>query len=55
MPKLITEQLVNAAMTVRPKHGHKGTFGHALVLGGSKHFVGAPIFAAKAALYSGAG
>jgi NAD(P)H-hydrate epimerase len=55
MPKLITEQLVHVALPVRPRDGHKGTFGHALILGGSRHFVGAPIFAAKAALSSGAG
>ncbi|TDK59078.1 NAD(P)H-hydrate dehydratase [Bacillus salipaludis] len=55
MPRLITESLAEAAVPVRPKNGHKGTFGHALVLGGSCHYVGAPIFSAKAALYSGAG
>jgi NAD(P)H-hydrate epimerase len=55
LPKLITEELGSASIPIRPKHGHKGTFGHALVLGGSRNFVGAPIFAAKAALYSGAG
>jgi NAD(P)H-hydrate epimerase len=55
MPKLITEQLVQTCLPVRPRDGHKGTFGHALILGGSRHFVGAPIFAAKAALSSGAG
>jgi hydroxyethylthiazole kinase-like uncharacterized protein yjeF len=55
MPKLITEALVKAAIPVRPKHGHKGTFGHVLILGGSRSFVGAPIFSAKAALHGGAG
>ncbi|MDP4157444.1 MAG: NAD(P)H-hydrate epimerase, partial [Bacillota bacterium] len=55
LPKLITEKLGNASIPVRPKHGHKGTFGHALILGGSRNFVGAPIFAAKAAVYAGAG
>jgi ADP-dependent NAD(P)H-hydrate dehydratase / NAD(P)H-hydrate epimerase len=55
MPKLITKPLIKASVPTRPRHGHKGTFGHALVLGGSRHFVGAPIFAAKAAIYSGAG
>lgn len=55
LPNVITEKLARAMVPVRPKHGHKGTFGHALVLGGSRHFVGAPIFAAKAALHSGAG
>ncbi len=55
LPILITEVLGKASVPVRPRHGHKGTFGHALILGGSRQFVGAPIFAAKAALYSGAG
>lgn len=55
MPKLITEPLVKASVPVRPFHGHKGTFGHALILGGARQYVGAPIFAAKSALHSGAG
>lgn len=55
LPRLITESLAKAAVPVRPKNGHKGTFGHALVLGGSRHYVGAPIFSAKAVLHSGAG
>jgi ADP-dependent NAD(P)H-hydrate dehydratase / NAD(P)H-hydrate epimerase len=55
MPMLIQDQLVKSMIPARPKHGHKGTFGHALVLGGSRPFVGAPIFTAKAALHSGAG
>ncbi|GHI00187.1 NAD(P)H-hydrate dehydratase [Neobacillus kokaensis] len=55
LPNVITEKLARAAVPYRPQDGHKGTFGHTLVLGGSRHFVGAPIFAAKAALHSGAG
>jgi NAD(P)H-hydrate epimerase len=55
LPKLITRELGSASIPVRPMHGHKGTFGHVLVLGGSRNFVGAPIFTTKAALYSGAG
>jgi hydroxyethylthiazole kinase-like uncharacterized protein yjeF len=55
MPKLITEPYVLASVPQRPINGHKGTFGHALILGGCRNYVGAPIFAAKAALYSGAG
>lgn len=55
LPKIITEQLAKAAIPIRPKHGHKGTFGHALILGGSRQYVGAPIFSAKAAFQSGAG
>jgi ADP-dependent NAD(P)H-hydrate dehydratase / NAD(P)H-hydrate epimerase len=55
LPKIITEDLAKAAIPSRPKHGHKGTFGHALILGGSQQYVGAPIFSAKSALHSGAG
>jgi ADP-dependent NAD(P)H-hydrate dehydratase / NAD(P)H-hydrate epimerase len=55
LPILITESLGKASVPARPKHGHKGTFGHSLILGGSRHFVGAPIFSAKAALCSGSG
>jgi ADP-dependent NAD(P)H-hydrate dehydratase / NAD(P)H-hydrate epimerase len=55
MPKLITEDLVVKSIPKRPATGHKGTFGHVLVLGGSRPYVGAPIYSAKAALHSGAG
>ncbi|PID21094.1 bifunctional ADP-dependent NAD(P)H-hydrate dehydratase/NAD(P)H-hydrate epimerase [Sporosarcina sp. P3] len=55
LPCVITQSVASAAVPKRPKHGHKGTFGHVLVLGGSKSYVGAPIFTAKAALHSGAG
>ena len=55
LPKLITESLVKDSVPVRLRNGHKGTFGHALVVGGSRSFVGAPIFTARAALHSGAG
>ena len=55
MPRLVTDQLAKSAVPPRPKHGHKGTFGHALIIGGSRQFVGAPIFSAKSALHSGAG
>ncbi|MCM3569465.1 NAD(P)H-hydrate dehydratase [Neobacillus mesonae] len=55
LPKVITESLAKKCIPVRPQQGHKGTFGHVLVVGGSLHFVGAPIFTAKAVLKSGAG
>lgn len=55
MPTMITRQLANASIPVRPQNGHKGTFGHTLIVGGSRYFLGAPLFSAKAALYSGAG
>ncbi|WP_404330857.1 NAD(P)H-hydrate dehydratase [Mesobacillus maritimus] len=55
LPQIITESLIKESIPVRPQNGHKGTFGHALVIGGSRSYVGAPIFTAKAALHSGAG
>ncbi len=39
----------------RPKNGHKGTFGHALIIAGSRGFTGAAKLAAEAACRSGAG
>ena len=39
----------------RSKFSHKGTFGHALIVAGSKGMSGASVLASKAALRSGAG
>lgn len=39
----------------RSKFSHKGTFGHALIVAGSKGMAGASVLSAKAALRSGAG
>ncbi|WP_062105472.1 bifunctional ADP-dependent NAD(P)H-hydrate dehydratase/NAD(P)H-hydrate epimerase [Bacillus niameyensis] len=55
MPQLITDSFVKSSLPIRPPSGHKGTFGHVLVIGGSRSYVGAPIFTAKAAFNSGAG
>ncbi|WP_066305504.1 bifunctional ADP-dependent NAD(P)H-hydrate dehydratase/NAD(P)H-hydrate epimerase [Bacillus sp. FJAT-29814] len=55
LPKLITEDAVKNSIPKRPATGHKGTFGHVLVVGGSRPYVGAPIYSVKAALHSGAG
>jgi hydroxyethylthiazole kinase-like uncharacterized protein yjeF len=47
----------NMAPLYRPreKFTHKGTYGHALILGGSHGKTGAVVLAARAALWSGAG
>jgi len=37
------------------KNSYKNTFGHALIIGGSKGMIGAPVLASKAALRIGAG
>lgn len=55
LPKLISNADVFAQLPKRPVDGHKGTFGHGLVIGGSKSYVGAPIFSAKAAFRTGLG
>lgn len=55
LPKLITEEDVREAIPSRPANGHKGTFGHGVVIGGSRAYVGAPIYSAKAAFHSGIG
>ena len=39
----------------RPSIGHKGTFGHAVIVGGSEAYRGAPALAARAAARAGAG
>ena len=44
-------QLIKA----RPDYSHKGTFGHALIIAGSKGMAGASVLAGKAALRSGTG
>ena len=42
-------------LPIRPFNAHKGTFGHALIVAGSRNMPGAAIIAAGGALQSGAG
>lgn len=42
-------------LPVRPRDAHKGDFGKVYLLGGSVGYTGAPVFAAQAAVRSGAG
>ncbi len=46
---------IHEKLRVRPTSGHKGTFGHALIIAGSKSKVGASILCSKAAMRSGCG
>lgn len=43
------------ALPARPLDGHKGTFGRALIIGGSSDYIGAPQMAGRAAYRVGAG
>jgi len=49
------ENDVAGMLKVRSKFSHKGTFGHVLVVAGSKGMAGASVLSSKAALRSGAG
>ena len=51
----ITKEEISSLLKPRSKFSHKGSFGHALLLAGSKGKSGAAIVSAKACLRSGAG
>ena len=52
---LMTDDWAGSTLPDRPVSGHKGTFGKALIVGGSRNYVGAPYLAATAAGRVGAG
>lgn len=51
----ITYDLCNKIIKPRIKHSHKGTYGHALIIGGSLGMMGAVQLSSKAAIRSGCG
>lgn len=51
----VTLESIRPLIKIRPKFSHKGTYGHALIVGGSEGKFGALVLATKAALKSGAG
>lgn len=51
----LTEEDVAAVFQPRKKFSHKGTFGHALLIAGSKGKMGAALLASRACLRSGVG
>jgi NAD(P)H-hydrate epimerase len=52
---LLTRAGAGAALPERPAHGHKGSFGHALIVAGSEGKTGAAALAAEGAIRAGAG
>ncbi|MEX1133098.1 MAG: NAD(P)H-hydrate dehydratase [Flavobacteriales bacterium] len=52
---MVLEQDASAMLRPRPQFGHKGTFGHALIVAGSTGRAGAAVLATRAALRSGTG
>ena len=53
--ELLTPSWVGPRLPTRPLDSHKGTFGHALVVAGSRNYVGAAFLASQAAIRVGAG
>ncbi len=53
--ELLTQDWASSRLPSRPPDSHKGTFGHALVVAGSRNYVGAAFLAAQAAVRVGAG
>lgn len=53
--ELATAELARALLPARPRDGHKGTFGTALIAAGSIRYWGAPALAARGAFRSGVG
>lgn len=54
-PRLLDEKQIRTIYKPRERFAHKGTYGHALVVGGSYGKMGAVVLAAKACLRCGAG
>jgi NAD(P)H-hydrate epimerase len=55
MERTIDSIFASSLLKSRPEDGHKGTFGHALIIAGQYGMAGASVLAARACLRSGAG
>lgn len=53
--ELVEDRAIGRRLPERPPAGHKGTFGSALIVGGSPGMTGAPVLASRAAMRSGVG
>lgn len=52
---LVEEDEISQLIVPRQRFAHKGTYGHALLIGGSKGKIGAMVLSAKACIHAGAG
>lgn len=55
LAEFVDEEMIYKMIIPRPREGHKGTFGHALLVAGNTGKYGAAVLAAKALLRSGCG
>ena len=53
--ELLSPDWVGGHLPTRPLDSHKGTFGHVLIVAGSRNYAGAAFLAAQAAVRAGAG
>ncbi len=53
--EMLTRQWIASRLPPRPLDSHKGTYGHALVIAGSRQYTGAAWLASQASVRSGAG
>ena len=53
--EMLTPRWVASNLPPRPLDSHKGTYGHALVVAGSRHYVGAAWLASQASVRTGSG
>ncbi len=53
--QLLEKEKIRSIHKKRSKFGHKGTYGHSLIIAGSKNMIGAALLSTKACLKSGSG
>ena len=53
--ELLTPEWVSARLPERPLDSHKGSYGHALIVAGSRNYVGAACLSSQASVRTGAG
>ncbi|WCN37529.1 NAD(P)H-hydrate dehydratase [Aneurinibacillus uraniidurans] len=51
----LADSEIRRLLPPRPRFSHKGTYGHALILAGSREMTGAPVLTASAGLHTGCG